>query len=71
MRINERHLNRIICEEITKTEVQNIISDKLQSAYKSNDFDQAVRKITADVVENLFKILWQRNTSWKTSLERK
>jgi predicted lipid-binding transport protein (Tim44 family) len=71
MRINERHLNRIVCEEITKTEVQNIISDKLQSAYKSNDFDQAVRKITADVVENLFKILWQRNTSWKTSLERK
>jgi len=71
MRINEKHLNRIVCEEITKTEVQNIVSDKLQSAYKSNDFDQAVRKITADVVENLFKILWQRNTSWKTSLERK
>ena len=58
-------LNRIIKEEITKAEVNSIVSNKIDSELRSNDFKKKVREITAAVISDVFKVLWQRNNVWK------
>lgn len=69
--LSENRINHIICEELTKAEVSKIVSDKIRSEYGSRDFDKAVREISADVVDKLFKVLWQRSSTWKSTLSRK
>lgn len=68
--MDERRINRIITEEITKAEVNSIVQDKIASSYRGSDFDKAVRGIAADVVDKLFKILWQQSNTWKGRLSR-
>ena len=58
-------LNRIIKEEITKVEVNSIVSNKIDSELRSNDFKKKVKEITAAVISDVFKVLWQRNNVWK------
>lgn len=64
MTISESLVKNIIEEELSRSDVNNIISDKLSS----QDFKKKVKSIAADVVNELFKILWQRNTLWKSSV---
>jgi hypothetical protein len=46
-----------------------MIDRKLGSAIDSRDFEKKVKEISAEVISNLFKILWQRNSFWKTSVK--
>lgn len=62
--ISENIVRGIIEEELTKSDVNSMISDKMSS----QEFKRKVKAITADVVNELFKILWQRNTLWKSSV---
>jgi hypothetical protein len=64
MMISENIVRGIIEEELTKSDVNSMISDKMSS----QEFKRKVKAITADVVNELFKILWQRNTLWKSSV---
>lgn len=64
MIISENIVRGIIEEELTKSDVNSMISDKMSS----QEFKRKVKSITADVVNELFKILWQRNTLWKSSV---
>lgn len=68
--ISDKRLREIINEEITKTEVEAIVSRKLSSSYDSREFKKTVKEITADVIEDLFKTLWNRSNSWKGGLTR-
>lgn len=68
MRISESQLKEMLVEELSKAEVDNIISAKIDSSYNSRDFKKAVKELAADVVNELFKILWQRNSFWKQSV---
>lgn len=68
--ISEKRLDRIISEEISKTDVESIVSRKISSAYDSRDFKKAVKEITADVVEELFRTLWNRSSMWKGGITR-
>jgi hypothetical protein len=63
--INESRLDRIISEEINKTDVNNAIASKLSSSYESKEFKKAVRAIVADAIEDLYRVLWNRSSSWK------
>jgi hypothetical protein len=71
--INEMNDNdkiyKILTEELSKSEVQSMIDRKLGSAIDSRDFEKKVKEISAEVISNLFKILWQRNSFWKTSVK--
>lgn len=67
---NEKKLQQIISEELTKSEVNSMISSKLNSTLSSREFKQKVKELSADVVNELFKILWQRNSIWKSSVSR-
>jgi hypothetical protein len=68
--ISESRISQIINEEINKTEVESIVSNRISSAYNSRDFKKAVKEITADVIEDLFKTLWNRSSMWKGGITR-
>ena len=68
--ISENRIREIINEEINKTEVESIVSNRLSSAYNSRDFKKAVKEVTAEVIEDLFRTLWNRSSTWKGGITR-
>ena len=68
--ISENRIRDIINEEISKTEVESIVSNRLSSAYNSRDFKRAVKEVTAEVIEDLFRTLWNRSSAWKGGITR-
>jgi hypothetical protein len=56
--LNEQKIITIITEELKKSDVMDIIN-------KDKDFEKRVKKITADVVTELFRVLWQHNNIFK------
>lgn len=63
--ISENRINQIISEEINKSDVESIVSRKLSSSYDSKEFKKAVKEITAEVIEDLYRTLWNRSSTWK------
>lgn len=57
-------------EDLTKSEVNAIVKNKIDSNLSSKDFEKRVKEIAADVLNELFKILWQRNSTWKGNVTR-
>ena len=68
--VSDKRIKEIINEEINKTEVESIVSNRISSVYDSNEFKKAVRKVAADVIEDLYKTLWNRSSSWKGGINR-
>jgi hypothetical protein len=68
--VSDKRIREIINEEINKTEVESIVSNRISSVYDSNEFKKAVRKVAADVIEDLYKTLWNRSSSWKGGINR-
>ena len=68
--ISENRIREIINEELSKTEVESIVSNRISSSYNSRDFKKAVKDITADVIEDLFRTLWNRSSTWKGGVTR-
>jgi hypothetical protein len=68
--VSDERIKQIIREEINKTDVEAIVNRKLSSSYDSRDFKKAVKDITADVIEDLFRTLWNRSSSWKGGITR-
>lgn len=67
---NEEKIFQIINEEMSKSEVTSLIKSKIDSTISSKDFEKKVKEITSSVINELFKILWQRNSFWKDSVKR-
>ena len=68
MVLTETKLNNIIVEELSKSEITSLINSKLDTKLTSREFKKQVKELAADVVSELFKILWQRNSFWKSSV---
>ena len=60
---------QILMEELSKSDVSSMIDRKLSSSLDSKDFKKKVKELSAEVVNDLFKILWQRNSVWKNSVK--
>ena len=69
MEINE-NLVKLITEELPKSDVSSMISNSIDSKLSSRDFEKKVKEIASDVLNELFKILWQRNNMWKSSVKQ-
>lgn len=63
-------VHSVINEELTKNDVNSMISSKIDSFAGSKDFERVIRKITADCFEELFKTLYQRSNTWTNSIKR-
>lgn len=64
------NLKRIITEELTKTEVNNMIKSKLGTNLKSRDFESKVREIVIACISELYKSLWSKKSLWSTDLKK-
>ena len=69
-RLDSNMLMKLVTEELTRSDVDSAISRKLSSSYDSSDFKSAVRKVAADVIEDLYKTLWNRSSTWKNGVTR-
>ena len=70
MNENEKKLQQIISEELSKSEVNSMITNKINSSLTSREFKQKVKELSSEVVNELFKLLWQRNNMWKSAVSR-
>lgn len=66
---NNERIYQILQEELSKSDVTSMINSKLSSSLNSKDFEKKVKEISSEVINNLFKILWQRNSFWKNSVK--
>lgn len=67
MAIDESTLQNIIEEELSKSEVNSLIVSKIDDTLSSRDFKKKVKELAADVVSEVYKLLWQRNSFWKSA----
>jgi hypothetical protein len=65
MVLSENTLKSVIEEELSKSDISSMISSRLDSQLSSKEFKKAVKSLAADVVSEVFKILWQRESFWK------
>lgn len=63
-------MRRKLKEDINKGEINSMIDSKIDSMLKSRDFETAVRKISADALNNLFRALYQKNNIWMSDVKR-
>ena len=68
--IYNNKIHQILREEISKLDVENVVSNKLSSAYNSREFKKAVKEITAEVIEDLYRTLWNRSSTWRGGITR-
>ena len=66
---SNKDIYRLINEELSKSEVASLLQSKIDSNMSSKDFEKKVKEISASVLDELFKILWQRNSFWKNSVK--
>ena len=68
--MTDKKVRQIVNEELTKTQVEKYIDDKIEKEYKGRDFEENTRKIVADVLDDFFKNLWAKNNFWKSCIKR-
>lgn len=63
--ISDKRIRKIILEELSKSDVESIVSRKIGDSYDSRDFKKAVKKLSAEVIEDLYRTLWNRSSMWR------
>lgn len=68
--IDEEKIRILVKEELTKAEVNSLINNKVDSILQSNEFKRKVKAITADVLEDLYRTMYQKKTFWQSSVKQ-
>lgn len=68
--IDEEKIRILVKEELTKAEVNSLINNKVDSILQSNEFKRKVKAITADVLENLYRTMYQKKAFWQSSVKQ-
>lgn len=66
----DSNLKRVLLEELTKTEVNDMIKSKLGTNLKSRDFESKVREIVIACIYELYKSLWSKKSVWSSDLKK-
>lgn len=61
---------RLIIEEVTKTEVKDMINNGKSDMINSKEFKEKVKDISAKVIEELFKVMWTRKSFWLEPIKK-
>lgn len=61
-----KEINKQLLEDITKQEVRSIIDSKL----REDEFEKKIKKITSEVISDLFKSLWNKKSFWASEVTR-
>lgn len=57
-------------EEMTKTEITNIVMTKLNGFINDRKLEKKIKQVAADVIDELFKTLWQKRSYWKNDIRK-
>lgn len=68
--IDEEKIIILVKEELTKAEVNSLINNKVDSILQSNEFKRKVKAITADVLEDLYRTMYQKKAFWQSSVKQ-
>jgi hypothetical protein len=68
--IDEEKIKILVKEELTKAEVNSLINNKVDSILQSNEFKRKVKAITADVLEDLYRTMYQKKAFWQSSVKQ-
>lgn len=68
--IDEEKIRILVKEELTKAEVNSLINNKVDSILQSNEFKRKVKAITADVLEDLYRTMYQKKAFWQLSVKQ-
>lgn len=69
----KREIIRYYClmnEEMTKTEISSLVMSKLSDFVNDKRLEKRIKEITANIIDELFKTLWQKKTFWKNDVKR-
>ena len=64
----DENIKNIIKEELTKQDVNSMINDKLSVYIKKYEMTKEVKKIVSDVMEEFFKMMYNKRGFWKNNL---
>jgi len=65
-------IRKLLIEELTREDkkfIEDAIDDAIDKELDSSDNEDRVREISIEVIEDLFRTLWQRRGSWRGGLK--
>jgi hypothetical protein len=65
----KRITRQVMNEELSRNDVENIVSNRVSSKLDSSDFQKKIKSIVADTLEELYKTLYNRSSTWKSSIK--
>lgn len=65
----KRITRQVMNEELSRNDVENIVSNRVSSKLESSDFQKKIKSIVADTLEELYKTLYNRSSTWKSSIK--
>ncbi len=65
----KRITRQVMNEELSRNDVENIVSNKVSLKLDSSDFQKKIKSIVADTLEELYKTLYNRSSTWKSSIK--
>ena len=60
---------KTINEEITSSEVRNIVNSKIEDLLKDKEFEKRVKELTTDAMERFFRTMYNERNFWKSELK--
>lgn len=60
---------KYINEDVTSSEVRNIVNSKLEDFLKERDFEKRVNELSAKVLEKFIAQLFNKRLMWTSSLK--
>ena len=68
--MDKNRILQIIKEETSKIEINDLIKTNNDKLLKSKEFEKQVKVISAKVIEELYKLMWQRKSFWADSINK-
>ena len=66
--MTQNELRKIIKEELTKSDVSSMISDRLNSYLRKSELEKDVKKIVANVMEKFYRMMYNKRGFWKNEV---
>ena len=70
MTVNEeRYVRNLIREELSKSEVRGMITTALDNFLKERELRKRIRELSAEILEDFFRQMWQRKGFWQSGIK--
>ena len=66
---SKEYIYQLIEEEFSRSDINSIINNKIDTMLKSNDFKKSVKSIIADTLEELYRAFYQRKSFWQSAIK--